>query len=136
MTLRVLVTGSRGWTDQITIGSALSDAWKRHGGTDPLEPMIVVHGGARGADTIADDWVRYMRDEWRLPVSAEVHRADWERHGKPAGHIRNAEMVKAGATVCLAFPAGEARGTRGCMALAARAGIPVIEHAPRGGATQ
>lgn len=85
--------------------------------------MTLIHGGARGADTIAGD-------EWRALVgdrpSIVVYLADWERYGKSAGYRRNAEMVKAGADVCLAFPLGESRGTRMCMRLAEEAGIPVI----------
>lgn len=78
-----------------------------------------MHGGARGADTLASVEAK----QWGFNV--EVHPADWRSHGKAAGHRRNAEMVKLGADVCLAFPLGESRGTRGCMRLAEAAGIPV-----------
>jgi hypothetical protein len=77
----------------------------------------VVHGGARGADALVDEIAR----NWGW--TPEVHPADWDLYGRSAGHRRNAEMVALGADVCLAFPLGVSSGTRGCMRLAASAGI-------------
>lgn len=134
MSLRILITGSRDWRDEKAIGDALAAAWLEHGCGQAL---IVVNGGARGADAIAQRWACTMRN-LGLPVHPEMHRADWDRYGKSAGHRRNAEMVARGADLVLAFPLGESRGTRGCMELARRAGIPVVDHgvdtASRGGA--
>lgn len=125
-TLRILVTGSRKWTDRDVIRAALLDAL---GTYTTIGQPVLVHGGARGADALAHvEWHRLMSQHPGWLADPEVHRADWDRYGKAAGHRRNAEMVTAGATVCLAFPLGESRGTRGCMALAERAGIPVIVH--------
>lgn len=119
---RVLVTGSRNYDDKSNLFDALADQY---------EPgMIVVHGGARGADTLAGEWVKKMQT-LGYQVVAEVHPADWDRHGKSAGVIRNQDMVDAGADVCLAFPEGESRGTRHCMKAAKKAGIPVINFAER-----
>lgn len=90
----------------------------------------MVTGGALGADDIADRWAWGMKQEgWN--VTPELHRADWDKFGRSAGHIRNNTMVKLGADVCLAFPIGESRGTRGCMRLAERAGITVINFGDR-----
>jgi hypothetical protein len=122
--LRILVTGSRLWVDTETIRDALLKA------IDEINPQygkpILVHGDARGADRIADrQWqqLRHSRPGWL--ARPEVHPANWEHYGKAAGHIRNAEMVGIGAAICLAFPIGESRGTRGCIRLAEKAGIPV-----------
>lgn len=124
--LRILVTGSRNWTDRAVIRAALVEAL---GTYTTIGLPVLVHGGARGADALAHvEWHRLMSQRPGWLAEPEVHRADWDRYGKAAGHRRNAEMVAAGATVCLAFPLGESRGTRGCMALAERAGIPVIVH--------
>lgn len=135
--LRILVTGSRDWTDRATIRRALVKALDQNwtGGR-----AVLVHGGARGADTIAEEEWRILRDLgpirtdgpaeppgwWLAGLDIEAHPARWGDYGKRAGMVRNAEMVRAGVTVCLAFPLGESRGTRGCMALAEKAGIPVI----------
>ncbi|AVP41949.1 hypothetical protein SEA_JSQUARED_66 [Mycobacterium phage Jsquared] len=122
---RVLITGSRVWKDRAAIWEALAVELRRS-----PNGLIVVHGGARGADDIADRWAWGMKqDGWN--VLPELHRADWDRYGKRAGILRNIEMVKAGADVCLAFPLGVSRGTRHCMAAAEKAGILVINFGDR-----
>lgn len=118
--MRILITGSRDYTDRDTIRQALMRAG-RDARVHP-QSVTVVHGGARGADRIAGELAR------EFGCMVEVHRADWDRYGKAAGHRRNAEMVALGADVCLAFPLGESRGTRGCVALAEKAGIRVVVH--------
>lgn len=113
--MRVLITGSRTWDNRDAIWTALdtlAEAARSVG-----EPVVVVHGCARGADTIADDWVRARRrDGW--PVAAERHRADWVKHPGSAGHIRNREMVQIGADVCLAFILDGSAGASSCADLA------------------
>lgn len=114
--MRILITGSRDWTDKVAVANAIREAWLTFGrpyGT------IVVHGGATGADYIADVYAK------RLGFITEPHKAEWDKHGKAAGPIRNKEMVDAGADVCLAFIKNNSKGATGCAALAEKAGIPV-----------
>lgn len=115
---RVLITGSRDLTDRNIVYEALRVQAKIAG---ELDRLTVIHGDARGADTLAHQWCMHFPD-----VTEERYPADWDTHGKAAGHIRNGVMVRAGADVVLAFPRGEARGTMGCVAYAKKAGIPVI----------
>ena len=118
MTYRVLVTGSRDWADAHAVGSALLAIANEVG----LENMVVVHGKCpRGADYYADIWAEFHG------TGPERHPADWGKHGRAAGIIRNVEMVDAGADVCLAFfKEGAANiGTKHCADLAERAGIEV-----------
>ena len=114
-TYRVLITGSRHWTDEQAIEAALLSATANR----PGKSITVVHGGASGADRLAGR----LADEWGMNV--EVHPAEWDKHGKAAGPIRNQKMVDLGADVCLAFPMRGSRGTKHCMEAAHRAGIPV-----------
>jgi hypothetical protein len=88
--------------------------------------MELIVGDASGADEMALLWARDRA------VDVELHRADWKKHGKAAGPIRNQQMVDAGADVVLAFPFGESRGTRHCMKAANAAGILVVEHTTTG----
>lgn len=53
--------------------------------------------------------------------------ADWEKHGKAAGPIRNRDMLKSGADLVIAFRMdGESRGTDDMIAIAVAAGVPVV----------
>lgn len=116
MTRRVLVTGSRTWTDATTIRQALAEVWG--------DRTAVLVSGARpqGADRIAEQ----LWQQWGGQV--ERHPADWPRHGRAAGFRRNAAMVAAGADICLAFIRAGSRGATHTAGLAAVAGIPTRYH--------
>ncbi|MCG8444954.1 MAG: DUF2493 domain-containing protein [Hyphomicrobiales bacterium] len=83
-----------------------------------LEKLI--HGGARGADEGAADW---GRSEGIKVIS---YPANWRKHGKSAGPIRNQKMLDEGKPdIVMAFPGG--KGTADMMRRAEAAGIPVIQ---------
>lgn len=113
---RILITGSRHWSNKPVVAQAIRQAWldagKPHG-------VTVVHGGATGADYIAGVYAK------RLGFTVEVHEADWSK-GKRGGPERNQKMVDLGADICLAFPLPDSTGTLDCMNKAAQAGIPVV----------
>lgn len=48
---------------------------------------VLIHGAASGADTVAKEWAEDRA------VMDDPHPADWDRYGKRAGPIRNADMV-------------------------------------------
>lgn len=115
---RLLVTGSRTWTDYSVIRDVLYISFLQLGGNS--EPITLVHGGAKGADSMAGEiWARNSG----MPV--EVHRAMWEMFGRRAGFQRNQEMVALGADLGLAFIKDSSAGASQCAALAEAAGIPV-----------
>jgi Bifunctional DNA primase/polymerase, N-terminal/YspA, cpYpsA-related SLOG family len=111
---RVLVTGSRTWTDPAVIADTLR-AWF-HPGT-----VLVTGACPRGADAIAE----HLWASWGGP--AERHPADWPS-GRGAGFARNAAMVALGADVCLAFIRDNSPGASHTARLAALAGIPVRRY--------
>lgn len=132
--IRILVTGSRTWTDEPEIRKALE--YYRWGYQLYAEPYAVtlVSGACpprwvnqpdgtlafvKGADRIAEE----IADGFGWTV--ERYPADWDRYGNSAGHVRNYDMVKLGATVCLAFIENASKGATGCARMAETAGIPV-----------
>lgn len=114
---RILVTGSRDWDDARAIDEAFREAASRN--TENW-PVTVIHGTARGADRLAGSLAKARG--WNV----EEHPADWDRHGKRAGFLRNEEMVLSRADVCLAFIKNGSKGATMCADLAAKAGIPVV----------
>lgn len=109
--MKVLVTGSRDWTDEAVIHQALSSL---------PAGSSVIHGAARGADTIAD------RVAKSLGFAVRSYPADWPKYGKPAGMIRNREMLeKERPDLVLAFPMPGSKGTWGMVRIARVAGVTV-----------
>lgn len=67
--------------------------------------ITIISGGARGVDSAAIDFatVHFCK--------LEVFKADWNKHGKAAGPIRNQQMLDEGKPdLVVAFPGG--RGTQ------------------------
>jgi hypothetical protein len=120
--MRVLVTGGRDYPFRARVFQVL-DKLHAEVGID----AIIEGGHWDGADKYAREWAKANG------LEPETYKANWAELGNAAGPIRNEEMVReGGADVCLGFPTpGEKnKGTRGCMALARRAGIEVVEIAP------
>jgi YspA, cpYpsA-related SLOG family len=116
--VRVLVTGSRAWSDSTVIEAALERLHAEHG-----DRLVIVHGACRyGADVLAERWAR------RRGVAVERWPADWARLGRRAGMVRNAAMVASRPDRCVAFIRDRSPGASHCAAAAEAAGIPTIRH--------
>lgn len=112
--VRILVCGGRDFSDRDAVYGVLNSY-------DTGEKEItIISGGAQGADTLAHDWALVFRKD------TMIFHADWKTHGKAAGPIRNAEMLRVGKPdFVVAFPGG--RGTAHMVSIAEAAGVPVIE---------
>jgi hypothetical protein len=75
---------------------------------------LVVSGGARSADKLGEKFA----DEYK--ISKIVFHADWEKHGRAAGPIRNKEIIE-NADVVFAFWDGFSRGTASTIQFAKEA---------------
>lgn len=107
--MKVLVCGSRHFNDERRIEEALLGMG---------EVTEVIEGGARGADKTA----RSVSE--RLGIRVSEFPADWEKHGKAAGPIRNIQMLKEGKPdKVLAFLAPDSRGTKHMIEIAQKAGV-------------
>lgn len=106
------------------IWNALDGVLDAHHSYDNV--LVVVHGNAPGADSIANHWVIHrQRQDWN--VEPEARPAQWTRHGRRAGPLRNQEMVDAGADLVLAFIKDNSPGASHLVREARTAGIPVEE---------
>lgn len=64
----------------------------------------VVSGGAKGVDASAEEFAKFMG--WKLTVFP----ADWNKHGKAAGPIRNKQMAEYSDFLLLIWD-GQSRGS-------------------------
>jgi predicted Rossmann-fold nucleotide-binding protein len=112
--MRVLVCGGRNYADRDQVYAALDAVWHEA----PHDTMMVIQGGAKGADALARDWcVTRMVEYANVP-------ADWQAFGLQAGPLRNQKMIsKYRPSLVLAFPGG--KGTADMCRRAIEAGIPI-----------
>lgn len=110
---RVLVCGGRDFVDHARVHAVLD----HYHASNPFS--VVISGAARGADTLAAEWADTRG------ISVLPFPADWDGHGRGAGPIRNAQMLREGKPdVVIAFPGG--RGTADMVRRAEKAGVPVL----------
>lgn len=113
--MRVLISGGRDFSDRALLFRTLD---RIHA----LKPItVLIHGAARGADSIGDEWAR-LRGV--TPEPYPVTPEEWTFYGKRAGHRRNAQMLEAGPRLLVAFPTG-GPGTRNMIQQAKEAGLPL-----------
>lgn len=114
--MRVLVCGTRSYFNEPFMRSVLEKLDK---------DTVIIEGEASGADSQA----RVVAGSLRLVV--EKFPADWDRYGRSAGFIRNAQMLKEGhPDEVYAFfedlkAYEKSKGTKDMVAQAGRAGVPV-----------
>ena len=113
--MRVLICGGRDYQDKVTMYNVLNEFLD-----DINTPVTIISGGAKGADTLAEEFSMYFD----LPF--EKYPADWDKHGRAAGYIRNKRMLDEGKPdLVVAFPGG--KGTAMMVKLAREAGVEVRE---------
>lgn len=110
--MRILVCGGREFNDYNLLSETLNPYI--HDG------LVIIHGAARGADTLAGSWAKDNGFE------TEEYPADWDKYGKRAGYIRNVQMLNEGKPdLVIAFPGG--KGTEMMIDLANAAKVSVLE---------
>lgn len=112
-----LVAGSRCFEDVVLLFDKLDYFLQRQ------EEVLIVHGGAQGADSIAAQYAEHRGFE------TKVFLPDWEGLGKKAGFVRNKEMIdfisKYPNKGCVVFWDGESKGTAHTIKLTKEYGIPL-----------
>jgi hypothetical protein len=103
--MKVIIAGGRDFDDYLTLNCEI-DFLNNH-----YFKLEIVCGGARGADTLAENYAKQLG----LPV--KVFPADWDKHGKSAGYLRNQQMAEY-ADMLVAFWDGKSKGTKHMIDLA------------------
>lgn len=111
--MRVLVCGSRHFDDEALMRAVMIDEGPRFPGD------VLIHGDAKGADKLSEKFICSY-------VKVERYPADWNKHGKAAGPIRNKQMLEEGKPdLVIAFLAPNSKGTKNMIEQAEKTGIPV-----------
>jgi hypothetical protein len=105
-----LVCGGRDYDDKGLVFRTL----------DSLVPLVVIQGGAQGADKLARLWAKKTATHC---ASVNVP-ALWDDYGTAAGPYRNEAMLRLNPDCVVAFPGG--KGTANMITQARKAGIPVL----------
>jgi ABC-type sugar transport system substrate-binding protein len=115
MAVRVIISGDRNWTCSDLARRVVARLVARHGEVD------IVQGAADGVDRA------FVEAAYDAGCGVCSYPADWQKHGKKGGPIRNAAMVDAGADFVIAVHRSLAwsRGTGDLVRRALAAGIPV-----------
>jgi hypothetical protein len=120
---RVLVCGGRDYSDWRHLTGSLDALFLARGWVEPVHRMpavVIIHGGAPGADCLAD---QYAHVNWCQMLE---FKANWQRYGRAAGPIRNKRMLEEGKPdIVVAFPGRT--GTANMVMLARAAKVEVVE---------
>lgn len=110
--MRVAIVGSRGITS-IDLSQFV-----------PSDCTLIVSGGARGVDTIAEQYAHEHH------IQTLIIKPDYERYGRSAP-IRRNDIIVDNADLILAFWDGESRGTKYTIDYAKKTGKPIKVFIPK-----
>lgn len=115
--MKLAIVGSRSWTDAEKIEKAIFDFWMNNQIDE--SDLIIVSGGARGADKIAENWA----DANGVPKI--IHLPDWDKYGKSAGFVRN-KLIVQDCDVLICFWDGTSKGCMNSVKVAKELGKKVV----------
>jgi hypothetical protein len=104
---KIIIAGSRNFNNYSFLTTKMDILLEKL----PPVSIIIISGGARGADQLGE---RYAIDNQYRFV---LYEADWDKYGLGAGYRRNEQMAQ-NATHCVCFWDGKSRGTKHMMDLA------------------
>lgn len=113
----VIVAGSRSFSDMSLMYNKLDYYLQNQ------DKVLIVHGGAKGADTCA---AIYAKDR---NIETKIFLPDWDKYGKKAGILRNIEMFEYASQFqnrgCVVFWDGKSRGTKNDIELSEKYNVPL-----------
>lgn len=111
---KVIIAGGRDFGDYGTLRNSVDEVLR----TKQYRTICIVSGAARGADTLGETYANVNS------YLCKVFPADWKKHGKAAGYIRNKKMAEC-ADCLVAFWDGKSKGTKHMIDLAKERGLEV-----------
>lgn len=112
--MRIVCTGGRNFDDRIMVEELL----------ETLNPKCIYVGDC---PTGLDRFVRDFCEELRPDINIVVYHANWEKHKKAAGPIRNGIMLDEAGDDALVFAFKGGRGTADCVRQAIQRNMIVME---------
>ncbi len=113
--MRLAIVGSRTFKDyELLCKYALYITQKL-----PCSHIVIISGGARGADSLGEQFARAHR------YDTQIFKPEWDKYGKAAGFLRNGTIV-ANCDIVLAFWDGKSQGTADTIARAKKAKKPTF----------
>ena len=123
--MRILVCGGRDFDDYNLLSRTLHEVIQstvKSPDENMYENTVIIHGWAKGADTMADRWA------FTNNIKVKRHAANWNKYGKAAGPIRNGVMLKTEKPdLVVAFPGDIGTADMVTQAKAARVEVREIE---------
>ena len=118
--MRTIVAGGRHFKDYGLVQCELEHFEEYNSSSE----LIVVSGGAKGADSLGEQWAK---EEEREVV---VFPAEWDKYGKSAGYRRNVQMAEYAESL-VAFWDGKSKGTKHMIDIAIDKGllVKVVKYA-------
>jgi len=117
----VIIAGGRDFDDPDFLDDCM---WELFGDRDYgyentlSHGATIITGGAKGADTIGHEWARAN------DFATLVFPAEWDKHGKAAGFIRNSVMASV-SNILVSFWDGKSKGTKHMINTALSKGLEV-----------
>ncbi len=109
---KVLICGGRDFRHVNLLNLVLDKFHAKFGFT------TLIHGGAAGADYLSEKWAIENK------ILSQSFPADWGKHGKSAGYIRNKAMANQNPDLVIAFPGG--KGTEMMINIAKQRNLKVV----------
>lgn len=106
--MKTIIAGSRTITDYAIVEEVIKESG--------FEITKVISGMAKGVDTLGERWAHYNN------IGIHLCPADWKKHGKKAGYIRNIEMADI-ADALIVIIENKSRGSSHMLSIAKERGL-------------